>query len=98
MEDTDKEYVVIEEDFLEDEEIYIKIPTLEELIEQCGRIVLWSYKGLWYVAPITPEREECGELGKEYVDVSFNGDIGEGATPSEAVARLGIALHGKKGV
>jgi hypothetical protein len=69
-------------------------PTLEELIEACGqgfRALLYEDPtGLWTALAMTdykPLRVELEELHKTQAR-------GSGSSPTEAVARLWLALHG----
>ena len=64
------------------------IPTLSELIEACGdefQLTRWDesvWDGLWVAST---------EI--YYDDAGYVGDIGEGKTPEEAVAKLYIKLN-----
>lgn len=64
-------------------------PTLSELIEACGKIVLWSYNDKWY----------AGHNNEYYCDCSYFDDypipLEEGDTPEEAIAKLYLELNKK---
>lgn len=61
-------------------------PTLEELIEACGEIVLWKNKDVWCADFFNGE-------GETYIDQYFSGE--EGKSPTEAVAKLWLSLNKK---
>lgn len=74
------------------------VPTLSELIEACGDILLyklpknnkWSgEKGVWVASDV--KEYLCADT--YFIDTSFDGHIG--LTPEEAVARLWLALNKK---
>jgi hypothetical protein len=68
-------------------------PTLEELIEACGEIVLWPFQGTWCAGK--PNDEGLGGRGITYYD-EYPVHLANGRTPFEAVARLWLALNPKK--
>ncbi len=73
-----------------DENKWLYVPTLEELIEACGEIPLMIHSTMF----------DHDKNGPSETWIWYAGDImeihkGKGATPTEAVARLWIALHTK---
>ncbi len=68
---------------LEEEENWVYEPTLEELIEACGS----DFGGLLST--------EKGFVAHARIDALGNGAAHEGSIPSEAVARLWLALNKK---
>lgn len=72
----------------------IYVPTLEELIEGCGEIVLWQIGETFYAVKLTNEMKEQGMVDESYLDFS-NEPVFEGKTPKIAVAKLYLELHKK---
>ncbi len=68
-------------------------PTLSELIEACGGVLLWGCKHNGYYASKQFCPEEYPTL-KNTFDGSLEADA-KGKTPEEAVARLWLALTSK---
>lgn len=77
-----------------------KLPTLEELIEACGKRFLWvqqTEEGEWEALsrsepPTKEEKEQAERRGKRPM---AHMSIGKGSTPTEAVARLYLSLNKK---
>jgi hypothetical protein len=66
----------------------VKIPTLSELIAECGDVVLWKYRNVWYAG-----NGKGKEMGTDYVDDYWyenEKEKGSGEEPEEAVSRLYI--------
>jgi len=80
-------------DTLIDPEV-VALPTLEELIEACGKshcednLVIWFYDGLFMAGYL-----QRGEMGKHYVDGYPTHE--KGSTLEEAVANLWLAINKK---
>lgn len=68
----------------------LPVPTLEELIEACGEIVLWKDRHRGWRAG--QGRDRHMESGENYFD-DYPDFLETGATPTEAVARLWLALN-----
>lgn len=64
-------------------------PTLSELIEACGEIVLYPFDGKWYAGK--PEEKNLGGRSDMYYD-EYPHPIEEGDTPEEAMGKLYIEL------
>lgn len=66
----------------------IYVPTLSELIEVCGDIVLWK-SDVWHAGDVKGK-----EIGGTHID-DYWYEQGTGSTPEEAVARLWLELNKK---
>ena len=62
-------------------------PSLQELIEACGQIVLWSYDDKWYAGKYN---EDC--CSDCYFD-DYPTPLEDGDTPEEAVAKLLLEIN-----
>jgi hypothetical protein len=73
----------------EDDEQSVYIPTLEELIEACGKQFDYlDAPAVWHDNTTDPEAQ--------WAAISHQGSCGIGPTPAEAVARLWLALNRKE--
>ncbi len=68
-------------------------PTISELIEVCGEIVLWKWRDNWFSG-----FGENKEVGENHIDDSWDEDEekGKGQSPEEAVANLWLKIKSKK--
>lgn len=80
----EREIVEYDDGFWRNGEPVYSIPTLEELIEACGDIVLWKNGEQW-------SADFFNGKDKIYIDEYF--DPNNGTTPTEAVARLWLSLN-----
>lgn len=81
-----KECIVFDEtkEYLGGGKLCYEVPTLSELIEACGDIVLWKNGDEW-------SADVFNGKGEIYIDEYFSAE--NGATPEEAVANLWLALQ-----
>ena len=82
-------------DILTDEMCFV--PTLEELIEACKKTHESNGYTFDFVINYVNSEEPYWFAGYEYMDGWCEGEDGQGATPTEAVANLWLALNKKVG-
>ncbi len=75
--------------WLGEDEIYA--PSLSELIEACGEIVLWKYDDTWFAGHGGERGLSCGET---YFD-DYPKFLKTGKAPEEAVSKLWLELNKK---
>ena len=71
----------------------VLLPTLSELIEVCGEVVLYPYQDNWYAG--RPGCEGLGGRSEFYFD-EYPNPIEGGKTPEIAVAKLWLKLNKPK--
>lgn len=74
-----------------------RYPSLEELIEACPKMIPFSEThGYGYDGKFTLNvYQDSWHAGYELIDGWYEGGIGEGTSPVEAVARLWLAINKK---
>jgi len=75
------------------------IPTLEELIEACGKetFTLWNYNKKWFCGLRTIMKKDTGCFTDTHTLIIDYEDYVIGNSPEEAVANLWLKLNKKNG-